>query len=176
LHDVGKPYTKKIVEDRVRFHGHDLEGARIAQKICKRLRLTNKQTKKITYLVKNHMLSIKGDVRQMRDTTIEKYYLSEFGYELLILLWLDASCSITADGSDTLQNFRTLKQRIKKLSNKKDASGKMPADFLDGNEIMEILNIKPGKKVQKIKNELRELQLQGKLNTKDDAQQYVKNI
>ncbi|MDA2917844.1 HD domain-containing protein, partial [Nitrospinae bacterium AH_259_B05_G02_I21] len=54
LHDVGKPPTF-TVQERIRFDGHAELGARMAQEICRRLRLSNEQIEEIVDLVKNHL-------------------------------------------------------------------------------------------------------------------------
>ena len=41
---------------------------------------------------------------------------------------------------------------------------------------MQILKLKPGKKIGKIKNNLRELQLSGKIKNKKQAIEYIKNM
>ena len=48
--------------------------------------------------------------------------------------------------------------------------------LLDGNEIMEILNIKPSPKLGKILNELHEAQLNGDITTKEQAVEFVKEL
>ena len=58
--------------------------------------------------------------------------------------------------------------------NKKQGEEALP-HFLDGTEIMKILNLKPGPKIGKIKNELRDLQLAGKLKSEDEAIKYLEN-
>ena len=48
--------------------------------------------------------------------------------------------------------------------------------LLDGNEIMELLNIAPSQKLGKILNELHEAQLNGDITTKQQAVEFVKNL
>ena len=48
--------------------------------------------------------------------------------------------------------------------------------LLDGNEIMEILNIKPSAQLGKILNTLHEAQLNGEITTKEDAIVFVKSF
>jgi len=59
LHDIGKPSTKSwhnFVQDKATFYDHHLIGAEIADAILKRLQFDNTVRKKVTTLVKNHML------------------------------------------------------------------------------------------------------------------------
>jgi len=51
-----------------------------------------------------------------------------------------------------------------------------PKSLLDGREIMEILNIKPSKKVGEIINSLIEAQISGEIKTKEEAKKFVLNF
>ena len=57
LHDIGKPQTREWSKEKndYTFYGHEVVGAKIAKKICERLRLSNDQIEKITKLVRHHM-------------------------------------------------------------------------------------------------------------------------
>ena len=46
--------------------------------------------------------------------------------------------------------------------------------LLNGEEIMQILNLKPSKKVGEIMEEIKEMQLSGEIKTKDEAIDYLK--
>ena len=48
--------------------------------------------------------------------------------------------------------------------------------LLRGNEIMEILNIKPSKKIGILKDKLQEAQIKGSVKTKDEAIKFIQNI
>lgn len=55
LHDVGKPYCKITFG---KFARHEDEGARIAENICKRLRVSGRQTALTCALIKLHMYDL----------------------------------------------------------------------------------------------------------------------
>ncbi|MCF7794781.1 CCA tRNA nucleotidyltransferase [Patescibacteria group bacterium] len=55
LHDVGKPKSKKIIKGEPTFYNHEYIGAKMTDKILKRLRFKNEDREKIVNLVKNHM-------------------------------------------------------------------------------------------------------------------------
>ena len=48
--------------------------------------------------------------------------------------------------------------------------------LLDGNEIMEILNIKPSPQLGKILNDLHEAQLNGDITTKEEAIDFITKL
>lgn len=57
FHDIGKPHTREWSEEKNKytFYGHEVVGAKIAKKICERLRFPGELTQKITNLVRHHM-------------------------------------------------------------------------------------------------------------------------
>ena len=44
LHDVGKPRTRLLQQGRYRFHNHEQVGARITDRVCRDLKLSNAET------------------------------------------------------------------------------------------------------------------------------------
>lgn len=55
LHDIAKPQTKRGQGPDATFYNHDIVGARITEKIMKRMRFSNEDTQKVVHLVRNHM-------------------------------------------------------------------------------------------------------------------------
>src|SRR2546430_6324673 len=71
LHDVGKPPTFRVAPDRIRFDNHAEIGARMAEQICQRLRLSNHETEQVVSLVGNHMRF--AEVQRMRESTLKRF-------------------------------------------------------------------------------------------------------
>ncbi len=55
LHDIGKPKSKRIIKGEATFYNHEYIGAKMTDKILKRLKFKNEDREKIVNLVKNHM-------------------------------------------------------------------------------------------------------------------------
>lgn len=57
LHDIAKPHTREWSDEKNKytFYGHEVVGAKIAKKICERLRMPGDLTEKVTKLVRHHM-------------------------------------------------------------------------------------------------------------------------
>src|SRR5690606_25187635 len=56
MHDVGKPKTRRFVDDgTVTFHHHDVVGAKITRKRMKALRFSNDQIAAVSKLVELHL-------------------------------------------------------------------------------------------------------------------------
>lgn len=70
LHDVGKPNTAFMGEDRIRFHGHERKSAQMAEEILRRLRLPVKEIKQIVIAIDGHMRF--KDAQKMNRSTLRK--------------------------------------------------------------------------------------------------------
>lgn len=55
LHDIAKPQTKKFINGDATFYNHDAIGARVAEKIMRRLKFSNQDIEKVTALIRYHM-------------------------------------------------------------------------------------------------------------------------
>jgi len=177
FHDVGKPYTIER-KDRLRFNGHDAKSAEIFSQVSRRLKLSSAgiDTDVITKIIAKHQLLSLPDVSVIKPTTLEKYFFSETfpGQELLELMYADIMATIPPSGNPDFSNYNVLKKRIsvlkKKIGNTKKSTGR---GLLNGNEIMKILNVAPGKKIGEIKEALREEELSGNIQTKSQAKAFI---
>jgi poly(A) polymerase len=191
FHDLGKPKTFKSKEetgDRIRFTGHDVAGSKIVNKIFKRLPLSvfakddpmHVDKEKLMWLVKHHMVCVAIDPDTIRLSTIEKYFFNpdNRGSELLTLSWADISATVPPKGKPDFSLFDKLITKLNSVAeviSKKQNEVVLP-HLLDGKEIMEIASLKPGPKIGKIKNKIRDLQLSGKLKDQKEAQNYLKKL
>jgi poly(A) polymerase len=83
LHDVGKPRTVGRTPDRYTFHGHEQVGQRLAGEICRRLKLSNEESRRIEWLVEKHQyLAEPGKMRVSKVKTV----LAHPGVEELLAL------------------------------------------------------------------------------------------
>lgn len=55
LHDVGKPKTKRGRGEEASFHGHEVVGARMAEKALLRLTFSKEVVEKVRHLIRYHM-------------------------------------------------------------------------------------------------------------------------
>jgi tRNA nucleotidyltransferase (CCA-adding enzyme) len=186
-HDMGKPYTiqtpKKDRVDRIRFNNHDVLGAEMAKKNFEKLKLSaapefDFEPERAAWLIAKHHLFDSKTIKEMKNSTVEKYFFAHrySGEDLLKLGFIDMLSSIQKKtGEGDLGNFELIVKRINELKRLgKDKN--LPKPLLNGDEIMEILKIKPGKKIGEILENLREKQLAGKIKTKKGAREYIKKI
>ncbi|NQU77829.1 CCA tRNA nucleotidyltransferase [Candidatus Falkowbacteria bacterium] len=179
FHDIGKPATINIVNNKIQFHGHSQAGDRIIKKICTRLKLQsvpgfNLKCQNLVHLVSKHMLRLFERVNQLKDSTVAKYFLidSKTADKLLKLFWLDSMASIPNKGKPDLSGFKELKQRVTALTKQSKITKEKP--LLTGNEIMKKFKLKPGPKIGQLLATLHEAYLSDVIKTKSDAITFIK--
>lgn len=161
LHDVGKPPTFEN-KDQIRFDGHAEIGAKIALKICQRLRFSNKETEKIVELVRDHLKLM--EVRKMKMSTLKRFLRRKHLEDLLELNRLDSISS-----HRNLENWRFCKEQLAIL----EAERVRPHQLLSGRDLI-ALGYPPGPLFREILNFLEEAQLEGKISTREEALSLVK--
>ncbi len=163
LHDIGKPVTFEV-SDRIRFHNHDSIGAKMTEKICERLRMSNAEKVRITWLVKMHLYL--RHAREMRISTLKRLFAHEGYPELAELYKVDSLASTeNLDDYNFCQNmFAELKvEEIK------------PEPLITGDDLI-ALGLKPGPIFSKILDTIKDEQLEQKITTKKEALEKAKEL
>ena len=161
LHDVGKPATFRVAPDRIRFDGHVDVGVKIAEEICHRLRFSNDDTDQILALVDNHMRF--AHVQQMKESTFKRFVRMPRFDEHLQLHRMDCEAS---HGNLTSYNFT----REKMASMPPAVMRPMP--LITGDDLIAI-GYRPGPQFKKILAAVEDGQLEGRLQTKNEAIAFV---
>lgn len=181
IHDLAKPdcWTIEPETGRHRFIGHDELGAKKVVPFLKKLKFSNKEVEYISKMVQFHIYPS----ALMKDENVTERaiirFIRKIGDDTLDLLELARADRLSARGpavSDemievNLSNLEKLKEKYFEISPKLKEMPKL----VDGNEIMQILNLKPSPKLKEIIDEIKELQLEGKINNKEDAINFLKN-
>jgi poly(A) polymerase len=148
MHDVGKPRTRRFVEDgTVTFHHHDVVGAKLTRRRMKALRFSNDEIDAVSQLVELHLRFHGYGSGEWTDSAVRRY-VRDAGDQLERLHILTRADSTTRNKrkADRLQRtYDELEERIARLSEQEELDSMRPA--LDGNQIMEILGIGPGREV-----------------------------
>ena len=182
LHDIGKFSTWTIDKDtgRHRFIKHDDAGAKLVKPILKNLCFSNKQITYISEMIKNHIypsqLMTSQDVNEKAMTR----YLRKLEDNVIDNIILAKADRLSARGeviTDEIieSNIRNLDKLLEFYFSSLETLAPLPK-LLDGNDVMQILNIKPSPKLGEILNTLHEAQLNGEVNTKEEAVAYIKNL
>jgi poly(A) polymerase len=161
LHDVGKPATFRIAPDRIRFDGHVDVGVKIAEEICHRLHFSNDDTDQILALVDNHMRF--AHVQQMKESTFKRFVRMPRFDEHLQLHRMDCEAS---HGNLTSYNFTR-----EKMASMPPAAMR-PVPLITGDDLIAI-GYRPGPQFKKILAAVEDGQLEGRLQTKNEAIAFV---
>lgn len=176
MHDIGKPVTRRFEPDgSVSFHAHDVVGARITKKRMRALRFDNQTVKDVSRLVELH-LRFHGYGEQVWTDSAVRRYVTDAGHLLSRLNRLTRADCTTRNKRRAryLQAaMDDLETRIKALKEQEEIDAIRPD--LDGGEIMELLQLQPGREVGVARKYLLELRIEeGPLGKEEAARRLVK--
>lgn len=174
FHDIAKPHTRFINESgETHFYGHDRLGAKLTRKIChERLRLSREWTKIVRTLVKEHMrLHLLATTPDLSDRAIRRFFrdLGAEAFGLMLLCY--------ADGWATAGRTTHLETTINRMIIQKraeDARVKVKR-LITGDDLI-AFGMKPGPVFKVILQELEDLQIEGKIKTKEEGLEYLQAI
>jgi poly(A) polymerase len=148
MHDVGKPRTRRFLDDgTVIFHHHDVVGAKMTRKRMKALRFSNDAIEAVAHLVELHLRFHGYGDGEWTDSAVRRY-VRDAGDQLErlhILTRADCTTRNRRKAERLRRTYDNLEERIARLSEEEELASIRPD--LDGNEIMEILGIGPGREV-----------------------------
>jgi poly(A) polymerase len=161
LHDCGKPKTRKLEPGGgVSFHQHDMVGARIAKKRMQALKFDNDTIKSVARLIELHLRFFGYGEQAWTDSAVRRY-VRDADSQLLRLHALTRA-DVTTRNKRKAERlsfaYDDLEHRIAKLREQEELDALRPD--LSGEEIMELLDLKPGPDVGKARNFLMELRLE----------------
>ncbi len=169
LHDVAKPYCHTEEDNVDHFYGHEIEGERIAEYVCDRLKFSLIDKKVIKFLIKHHMdlhqnlnkKSIRLLINKCLDLDSNEGALNV--HRLLYMMEADYS----AMKSEFFKDFIEIRDKVLKIFNEMHDNKFIAKSPLDGAEIMIGFRLTEGKKVGIIKNFLKQKVIEGELNQED---------
>lgn len=181
IHDIGKFSTWTIEEGgRHRFIGHDDVGSKLAGTMLKKMHFSNKQVDYLTKMIKFHIYPS----QLMSSPQITEKIMMRFVRKMdansidnIILAMADRLSARGPEITDEVveHNINLLTTLMKFYLDVRETLKPLPI-FLTGNDVMEILNIKPSPKLGKIMNSLHEAQLNGDVQTREQAVEFVQNV
>ncbi|PZS20200.1 MAG: CCA tRNA nucleotidyltransferase [Pseudonocardiales bacterium] len=148
LHDVGKPATRDFGPGgRVTFHHHEVVGARLARKRLKELRCSKQLVDDVGQLVFLHLRFYGYRAGEWTDSAVRRYVVDAGPLlpRLHRLVRSDCTTRNRRKAAALAAAYDTLEARIAALRAQEELDAIRPD--LDGNEIMALLGIAPGRLV-----------------------------
>ena len=170
MHDVGKPRTRRFLDDgTVTFHHHDVVGAKLTRKRMKALRFSNDEIDAVGELVELHLRFHGYGSGEWTDSAVRRY-VRDAGDQLErlhILTRADCTTRNKRKAERLSRTYDELEARIAHLAEQEELSSIRPD--LDGNQIMQILDIGAGREVGEAYKFLLELRMDNGPMSEEDA-------
>lgn len=182
LHDIGKPSTWTIEQDsgKHRFIKHEDVGSKMAAEILKKMKFSKKQIEYIQKMVKYHIYPSHVVSALEINDKIYLRLIRKMENDVIDIVVLAMSDRLSARGVEITdeiveRNLNNLKNLLDFYISVKEGIKPLPK-LLSGEEIMHILNLKPSKTLGNVVKRLHEAQLEGNVNTKEEAIIFVKSL
>ena len=187
-HDIAKPLTRKDGEDgRIRFWGHEAEGAEMAAERARNLHLSNDEIDRLKRIIRAHLRvhdmgrrmlekgkQAEGGARRGSPSrrTIYRFFRDtrEAGVDVILLSLADLRATYEHTLPEELWKAELDVCRIL-LENYFEQPEKTvkPSALLNGHEVMEAFDLRPSPRVGALLEAIREGQAMGKIESKEDA-------
>ncbi|PKN60377.1 MAG: phosphohydrolase [Deltaproteobacteria bacterium HGW-Deltaproteobacteria-11] len=161
LHDVGKALTRFVDCSGVHFYGHVQKSGEMAAEILRRLKFSSAETETILALIHEHMMFM--HVQDMRPNRLKRF-LRQPAFDLhLELHRLDCLGS-----HGMLDNYTFCREKLAALP----AEQLNPPRLLTGSDLI-ARGYVPGPLFKRILSAVEDAQLNGEIQTKEEAQGWV---
>lgn len=160
LHDVGKP----AAAEGTGFALHEKVGTEMADEVCRRLRLSNREREEVVWLVKNHMRF--RDARKMKESTLKRLMAEPLFEDLAELHRIDA---VAAAGD--LADYHFVMDRYRQFREEKPPMQPM----VTGRDLID-RGLKPGPVFGEILEEVHSAQLEGQFADRDGALRFLDEL
>jgi len=161
LHDIGKPATKHVESGGVvSFHHHDVVGAKLASKRLRALRFDKDTISSVARLIELHLRFFGYTEGAWTDSAVRRY-VRDAGpllERLHILTRADVTTRNVRKADRLGFAYDDLERRIAEIAEAEGVAALRPD--LDGEQIMQLLGIKPGREVGEAYRFLLELRLE----------------
>ncbi len=161
LHDIGKPKTRAFIDGGgVSFHHHEVVGARLVKKRLQELRFDGDTVEAVETLTTLHLRFHGYGDGEWTDSAVRRYVrdAGDLLVHLHVLTRADCTTRNKAKAARLASIYDSLEARIAVLMEQEELSKIRPD--LDGQQVMDLLGLKPSRDVGAAMDFLMELRLE----------------
>ena len=161
LHDIGKPKTRAFIDGGgVSFHHHEVVGARLVKKRLQELRFDGDTVEAVETLTTLHLRFHGYGDGEWTDSAVRRYVrdAGDLLVHLHVLTRADCTTRNKAKAARLAGIYDSLEARIAVLMEQEELSKIRPD--LDGQQVMDLLGLKPSRDVGAAMDFLMELRLE----------------
>jgi len=179
LHDIAKPQTQAFREhpkSKITFFEHDVLGANKAKEILERFKFSNEFISACVWAIGQHMRIVHA-FKDMSPRKQKRLFTHPHIDLLLDLTRADLGASLRPDLKTDLSMYEEAvkkKEQFFKVASDEEKQQVAKFTLISGRDIMEKLKIPSGPKVGKIKSKIEEAYLDGKISTRKEAIEMIK--
>lgn len=150
FHDIGKPPTRKFNgRKNVTFDGHEYVGSNMVRKILRKHGYSKPEINEISTIVRLHMRSHGFGEGDWSDSAVRRL-MTDAGNDsvldrLVIVFYADATTANMKKLNAHHKGIDKLKEEIKRVKEEDSRKAMRPA--INGNEVMDLFNLKPGREL-----------------------------
>jgi len=180
LHDAGKPATSEVNPDtgRITFHHHDKEGARLADLIAGRLKMSNRQRDLLVLLVGEHLHAlnlVSGDVK----AGTKMKWFRKMGDDSVLAIVLVMADTMSILGPDATKEYREghisrSRQSVRDYYERIKAQIASPG-LVTGSDLI-AFGMKSGPDIGRILSEVRRAQDLKEITSREDALELARKL
>lgn len=185
LHDLGKPSTRQIREDkggRITFYNHDEVGRELVQHLGRQLRWSNERRDRAASLVGMHMHPFHLCNVRRKHGLSKKACLKlckRAGDDLIGLFFLAMADSLAGKGElkpeAMEEDLVQLLCEVLEIYNKDITPALAGPRFVTGKDLIKLFSLQPGPSFSQILDQLQEAQVEGEVRDRDGALAWVRN-
>ncbi|MBI4510198.1 MAG: HD domain-containing protein [Deltaproteobacteria bacterium] len=173
LHDIGKVPTRTFTADgKVHFHGHAEVGARMFDRISRRLGIESPFRQKVRFLILHHLRAGQYSA-SWTDSAVRRFdrEMSENLADLLDLSRADITSKRPGRRQELLRQIHELAERIQTVRELDAKQPPLPTGL--GTAISERYGIPPSRKIGELKQALEDAVEEGLLEERRESEYYL---
>ncbi len=174
LHDIAKPQAKMVEQSgRIRFFGHGMEGAAMAEPILGRLRFSGQEVKMVCKMIEHHLRP--GQMDEVPSRRAIYRYFRDTGGVGIDTLFLNLADHLATRGpllilEEWRRHCRTVRHVLESLE---EQSVVMPSKLVSGHDLINIFGMSPGPKIGHLLEMVREAQAAGEIAAREEALAFL---